>query len=198
MRRRFRNAALLSGSILLTPAYADAQHAREPLLPERYFITPDLKALMPESNPLSGLPIEPTPYATIDRPVPLLEGVPDRTRRELTMYPPGLGRTPGEDGEVSASDVLVRNFGAEEIHFTYLMTTQWQSEEVGPGERKRLHCDTCSDSIKIAFNDGAEDRSVDAGLGLSYAFYWGTGDKRWHLEPAGTALRRIGFPQKAK
>lgn len=187
------DAAIIAIALIITiPGHAYAQEARRPLLNE--FSIHGLERTPYISS--DKLPLEPTPYATVDRPFPSLGGAP--STGELTMYPPTLRKTPGDDEEVALSDVLVRNFGAERIHFTYLVKVEWKSEDVDPGKLKRLHCDDCADAIKIAFNDGAEDRSVDAGLGLSYAFYWGTSDKRWHLEPANTALQRIGLSQPVK
>jgi hypothetical protein len=93
------------------------------------------------------------------------------------MLPPGYR----EWKRVSSNELSLSNLGTQTIRFVYLLGTDWKSEQIDPGQSKSVSCDACNGLIKVAFNDGSNDQSIEAALGYAYIFYWNAKEKRWDL-----------------
>jgi hypothetical protein len=106
----------------------------------------------------------------------------------LRQFPGGLQRD--RMPTVASDTVAVTNFGNQALKFSaWDGTASWRLFELAPGESVSVICSRCGSAIPITFNDGSQNRTVDAKTADNYALYWDAAQNRWDFAMISEIIR---------
>jgi len=84
--------------------------------------------------------------------------------------------------------VTVSNIGTVALSIQYLDAGDWKTIQIPSGQYVALPSQGAG--LAVAFNDGAEAKSLTLGGGTTYALYWNAGLSRWAIAPFDEVVPR--------
>jgi len=104
------------------------------------------------------------------------------------QFPRGLQQ---QKAPALASDsIRVSNLGNNTLKFSaWDGAASWRPFELAPGQTVSVTCARCGSTIPIAFNDGSQNRTVDAEPADSYGLYWDAANNRWDFASVSEIMR---------